>query len=93
MRNKEDVRREIMGERPRNALPRIKRQVMRICEALGVPYDDLAVLRVEAGQVMVTLYDRDPAGALYTTADGQPARVTRMFEVDTDTFLGDELDV
>lgn len=74
------------------SLPQIRRQLERICEALGVEYGDLKELHIRPGIAQVTRYDRDENGDLYRDeADNLAIRRDRLI-VDTVTFIGDERD-
>jgi hypothetical protein len=79
-------------EPPEGTLPKVRRQVERICDSIGVDFADLAELRIEPGLVYAFVYSRDADGELVRDDVGQAVAVMSGFPVDTDTFLGDERD-
>jgi len=81
---------ETPGEPP-NLRPRIRRQVERICESLGIQYDDLAELHIRAGVVDAIVFDRQD-GKLYRNEGGQVATRGMRVAVDTSTPGFDERD-
>lgn len=80
---------EVGGGEPK----KVRRQVERICESIGVNFDDLAVLRIEPDAIWAISYRKDENGALFQGLDGKPATEVRSFPVDMTTFVGDEGDV
>lgn len=75
------------------SLPQIRRQIERICESLGVEYDDLAELHLYEGQAIAITFARDEAGELYRDEFGKLAQRQTRIPIDTVTFIGDERDI
>lgn len=73
-------------------LPKVRRQVERICEALGVEYGNLVELRIEPGLANVIQFLRDADGKICADSAGRPATRMDAIPVDTYTFIGDERD-
>jgi hypothetical protein len=73
-------------------LPKVRRQLERICESLGIDYDDLAELHVLNGRVVAVLFDRKD-GEFYRNEFGKLAMRQERFPVDLITFVGDERDI
>jgi hypothetical protein len=76
-----------------NSQPRIRRQVMRICEEVGIEFDDVAELHLYPDHVLAVLYERSEDGEFYLNEFNKPAMRQQMIPVDTTTFVGDERDI
>ena len=72
--------------------PQIRRQLERICESLGLEYDDLLELHVVNESVNAILYDRTAEGELYRDEFNRVATRQVTIPVDLVSFLGDERD-
>lgn len=73
--------------------PKVRRQMERICDSIGVAYDDLAEFHLIDGRITAVVYDRNSDGELWRNEFGRV--VTKRFDVlvDTATFEGDERDI
>ena len=72
--------------------PQIRRQVERICELIGLEFDDLQELHIQASTVNAVLYHRNDEGELYRDEFDKLAIRRVQIPVDVSTFLGDERD-
>jgi len=93
MRRRHEIVRPIPPPQDQLKLPKVRRQVERICESIGVDFADLAELRIQPDLIVVITYAKDADGE-YTFSDtGDPVTRFDSISVDTDTRLGDERDM
>lgn len=76
----------------RTGPPKIRRQLERICEAIGIDYVDVTEMHIVPESLSVTLYDRNESGQRYRNSLGTVVMRHEMLQVDTSTFIGDEKD-
>lgn len=77
---------------PEDKPPTIRRQVERICEAIGVDADDVYEVRIQSDVVHVFRHGLTPEGDIHFDDSGNPSQVISSHRVDTQTFIGDERD-
>lgn len=75
------------------SLPQIRRHIERICEKLGLRYEDICELHMSYGSILAVYYDRDEEGKLYRDDMNRVVTKQKRMPVDTFSFIGDEEDI